>query len=106
MFYADPPYVPATRTSGERYRCEMSMANHEALLKRLCVIDGMALISGYPSELYNDLLSGWMCVTRRARVFGTAGNLNRQEMLWISPRAADVLQQQKPQKILQKALDK
>ena len=98
LYYADPPYLPETRTSETRYSHEMTVVDHEALLKRLCAIDGIALISGYPSELYNDLLAGWMRVTRRARVFGTAGDLNRQEMLWISPRAADVLQQQKPQK--------
>ncbi|MFA9949166.1 DNA adenine methylase [Dentiradicibacter hellwigii] len=93
LFYADPPYLPETRTSEARYPHEMTVADHEALLKRLCAIGGMALVSGYPSELYNDLLAGWMRVTRRARVFGTAGDLTRQEMLWISPRAADALQQ-------------
>lgn len=91
LYYADPPYVPVTRTSGERYRCEMSMVDHEALLDRLCNIQGMAVISGYPSALYDNRLSGWQQVTKDVQVFSTAGGNQRRETLWISPRAAEAL---------------
>ena len=64
LFYADPPYLPETRTSEARYSHEMTVADHEALLDRLCNIQGMAVISGYPSALYDNRLSGWQQVTK------------------------------------------
>ena len=91
LFYADPPYLPETRTSEARYLHEMTVADHEALLDRLCNIQGMAVISGYPSALYDNRLSSWQQVTRDVQVFSAAGDNQRRETLWISPRAAEVL---------------
>ena len=56
FFYFDPPYLPETRRSGG-YECEMTLADHKDLVSRLLNIKGKAMLSGYPSELYDSL--GW-----------------------------------------------
>lgn len=47
LFYVDPPYLPATRSSG-RYRCDLTPADHRALLEQLKTVQGMVVLSGYP----------------------------------------------------------
>ena len=103
LFYADPPYLPETRTSETKYQHEMTQADHEALLDRLCNIQGMAVVSGYPSALYDGRLSGWRRVSRHVQVFSTVGSNQRRETLWISPRAAGSAAQ-KNKKICKKLL--
>lgn len=58
LIYCDPPYMLETR-HGKQYRCEMNDLDHEELLKVLLRHKGYVLISGYPSEMYEDMLSGW-----------------------------------------------
>ena len=67
LFYADPPYLSSTRRTGggeyiEDYRGEASEDFHNKFLD--VVLDAAKLgckfiISGYPSELYADRLTGW-----------------------------------------------
>ena len=61
LFYLDPPYLPATRTSTDVYRHEMSKAEHRRLLDLLTGIQGRFLLSGYPNSLYDGFASkyGW-----------------------------------------------
>ena len=58
LFYLDPPYVHETRSDGS-YAYEMDNDMHVELSDTLHSIDGMAAISGYESDLYNDLYSDW-----------------------------------------------
>lgn len=58
LIYADPPYVLETRTS-KQYKCEMTDEDHIRLLDALKSHPGPVIISGYQSQLYNDLLRGW-----------------------------------------------
>jgi hypothetical protein len=44
----------------------------------------MALISGYPSELYAELYTDWISVSTQSK---TDANTSTMEMLWISPNA-------------------
>ena len=82
LFFIDPPYLPSTR-SDTGYRCELTEAQHAALLTRLQGIQGRAVVAGYPSELYDDMLKGWQRIERPHRA---AGSLRpRTEVLWISP---------------------
>ena len=86
LFYLDPPYLPETRLDmTSRYNYELSREEHEALLERVLSITGMAIISGYPSDMYDDRLSGWMKVTKPNN--GTMSTEERTEVLWISPSA-------------------
>ncbi len=57
--YADPPYLPETRTSSARYRHEYTVADHKRLIQTLRNIPANIMISGYPSPLYDELLSDW-----------------------------------------------
>jgi DNA adenine methylase len=80
LIYADPPYVRSTR-SGRIYKCEMTDQDHVELLETLLQHSGPVIISGYESELYNGLLSGWNVVKQLARC---EGGQERTEILWMN----------------------
>ena len=82
VFFVDPPYLPSTR-SKSGYRCELTEAQHVALLECLLAIQGRAVVAGYPSDLYDRLLAGWQRVQRPHRAAGS--QRQRTEVLWISP---------------------
>ncbi|HEY3379729.1 MAG TPA: DNA adenine methylase [Armatimonadota bacterium] len=90
LFYCDPPYVLSTRTDDiPDYRHEMSDDDHRALAERLHAVQGMVILSGYPSALYEELYGAWHQVHRKAMADGAR---ERQEVLWINPAAARQLQ--------------
>jgi len=57
FFYLDPPYVPSTRRNGG-YKHEMTIEDHEDLLKLIVNIRGKVMLSGYDNELYKSYLDG------------------------------------------------
>lgn len=59
LFYLDPPYLPGTREAKSVYQFEMSEEEHRELLKLICQVQGKVLLSGYPSDLYDEALAGW-----------------------------------------------
>lgn len=88
LIYSDPPYVLATRTSRNRYKHEYTDADHERLLDTLkaCVEEGaMAMVSGYPSKLYERLLD-WRNIEFQVMTRGGV----RTEKLWFSFEAQKV----------------
>ncbi len=71
--YADPPYLAVDidgrpiRTA-KIYRHEFStVEQHEQLLVELKKLPWMIAISGYPSKLYDGMLSDWRMISRRVR---------------------------------------
>jgi DNA adenine methylase len=80
LVYADPPYLSETRDSGKDYRYEFTTDDHLELARILHEVAGPVIISGYSSELYNDLYHGW---TVRECVTQSAGNTKRTEVIWI-----------------------
>lgn len=82
LFYVDPPYLRATRDAGTDYRHELTDEQHKTLLERLCGLKGMAVLSGYPSRMYDAALSGWRRIEQQALAEGARV---RTEVLWISP---------------------
>lgn len=85
LAYLDPPYLKAVRKQ-RMYREEMlEDAQHIELLTFLAQDwQGMAVLSGYPHPLYDELLPGWTQVTRDTPAeMGQA----RTEALWINPSA-------------------
>lgn len=60
LFYLDPPYMHGTRETTGEYAHEMSDADHEALLRTIVECKGCVMISGYRSDLYDDLLGKWV----------------------------------------------
>lgn len=80
LIYADPPYLLSTRAD-RQYLHEMDDAGHEELLRVLLDHPGPAMISGYESELYNDMLTGWEKLQRSAQA---ANGACRTESLWVN----------------------
>lgn len=105
IHYVDPPYLPETRSlknpydlkyrggkgtahrSG-MYEHEMTGADHEALLIALLDLQGMVVLSGYPSPLYDNALKGWRRIERSAHADGAR---DRVEVLWINQSASERL---------------
>lgn len=97
LHYVDPPYLPETRSSKyisrnkNGYRHEMTRKDHVALLKALRGLEGMVVLSGYPSDLYDKSLKGW----RRHQMETLAdGARPRLEVVWINPACAEALDRQ------------
>ena len=91
LFYLDPPYLPETRSPANKYdlkhrmyRHELTRDQHAELLEVARDLEGMVLISGYPSDLYDHALSGWRRIETDALADGAR---KRTEVLWISPSA-------------------
>jgi len=89
LIYADPPYVPSTRSGGKMYADEMTYADHEAILDALSLHPGPVLLSGYDSDLYRARLGDWYRVTRTA---GIEHGQSRTEVLWLNPVATAALE--------------
>src|SRR5690606_2744288 len=89
LHYVDPPYVHATRVrgaaKGRYYRHEMDDEQHAELLDTLNTLQGMVVLSGYPSELYAERLQGWTMNSTSARISAGRGGDTRTECLWINP---------------------
>lgn len=84
LFYVDPPYPFASRSSGEThgYRHEMQDADHETLIKFLQRLKAKVVVSGYPGTIYDTM--GWHSVAREALADGAAA---RTEVLWMNEAA-------------------
>lgn len=88
LFYVDPPYVFSSRArSSNRYTNEMSNDEHRRLAEALHKAQGMVLLSGYRSELYEDLYGDWSFLTKTNT---TNGNGKALEYLWLSPNATNL----------------
>lgn len=92
LFYVDPPYLPETRSKKRgpqgmyhSYVHDMTEGDHKALLKALKGLVGMVVLSGYPSELYDDALQGWDRIETEALADGARP---RKEVLWLNPAAS------------------
>ncbi|OCG72951.1 DNA adenine methylase [Gilliamella sp. Occ4-3] len=85
LHYVDPPYLHSTRKMGNRaYSFEMSDQDHIELLTAVKQLKGMVVISGYNSELYNDMLKDWSKHTKQAQVSAYRGTGIRTECIWIN----------------------
>ncbi len=80
LIYCDPPYMLKTR-HGKQYRYEMNDSDHEELLKILLMHKGPVLISGYDTELYKDMLDGWIS---EEKIIYTQSRSKKKEILWMN----------------------
>ncbi|MGA7587043.1 MAG: DNA adenine methylase [Rouxiella badensis] len=80
FIYADPPYLPEVRSSRARYRHEYSVDDHLELIAVLRKMPADVMISGYPSALYDKLLSDWRSVEFQVMTRGGP----RTEKLWMN----------------------
>lgn len=94
LFYVDPPYLHDTRVmdgSTRYYRHEMTNADHVELLDRLNQVQGMVVLNGYPSELYENALRGWRRVEKQSRASAWRGTSMRTEVIWLNKACSDAL---------------
>jgi site-specific DNA-adenine methylase len=88
LVYADPPYLMSTRrTQKARYRYEYTEDDHRELISMLLEVPAAVMISGYCSDLYDEVLSRWhthefSAPTRRGRA---------TEKLWMNFEPDSVL---------------
>lgn len=80
LVYCDPPYLHSTRTSTRRYRYEYEEQDHVELLELLKGLPCPVILSGYPSGLYDELLSDWRVL--ELQVMNQGGV--RTEKLWFN----------------------
>lgn len=86
LFYCDPPYVPETRhpQKATRYGVEMTLADHEKLVRALLACRGKVILSGYRSELYDSLLADWRRVETTVKSQMSNSGQDRVEVLWMN----------------------
>jgi DNA adenine methylase len=93
LFYCDPPYVHETRDrrTTDVYGVEMSEADHRELAAVLKTCKGKVILSGYPSELYEELYGEWRNVSfDMANHASSEGLKNRmKETLWFNWTGAE-----------------
>lgn len=84
IIYVDPPYLFSTRHSGKRYLHEVDEEFHLHLVtKLLSVKNAYWVLSGYDSELYNDLLSGHhKSVNKKTKL--TVSKKEQTECVWMN----------------------
>ena len=104
LFYLDPPYLVdvCAEGRGQSYRYDLkSVDEHAELLEHVLKTEGYFVISGYESELYDDMLRGWgkvlldgYTVLRTQDDDGTYSNnvVDRTEAVWLSPNVVNVRQ--------------
>lgn len=94
LHYVDPPYLHETRARANPYcakhlyRHEMSREEHLDLLAFLSALQGIVVLSSYPSLLYDETLTDWRRVSTRAFADGAR---EREEVLWLNPACAAAL---------------
>lgn len=80
LIYADPPYLLNTR-GGKQYKHEMDEQEHIELLAALKAHKGPAIISGYPSDMYDRELRGWNTIHKHSY---NQNSDARTEVLWFN----------------------
>lgn len=88
LFYLDPPYLPSVRPGGAIYKHEMTPDDHYTLVMKLLEIKGMAILSGYASSYYDDLIeNGWVKIEYKmsASMRVSGGKSPKLETIWCSP---------------------
>lgn len=97
LIYVDPPYCHSSRTSligrsnkTHGYRFEMTDDDHRKMAAVLRQVRGMVVLSGYPTDLYDDdLFKDWTRYERRAVA---DGGRSRTEVVWINQACAAALE--------------
>lgn len=88
LHYVDPPYVSGTRDKGADYQHEMTDEDHIKLAEFLKRLKGTVVLSGYNSEMYSDLYSGWSVSEKET--FADGGSA-RVERIWMNKKISGML---------------
>lgn len=82
FMYIDPTYLKRTKLSKRRqYKFEMTDEDHVELLNELLQIKAKVMISGYESDMYDDILREWNKEFLRSNnEYGSAS----REFIWMN----------------------
>ena len=69
------------------------------LIEALRAVDGMVVLSGYESSIYETRLHDWQRRETTARISGGRGTSLRTEVVWLNPACAAALDAQRDQGI-------
>lgn len=83
VFYIDPPYVHSARGDSSAYGYEMTDEDHKNLAKVLNRVRGRVILSGYRTDLYDQLYRKWRREDAEARNCHSVRKL-RQESAWLN----------------------
>lgn len=86
VVYADPPYLPETRTSSAKYDYELTNEDHIELLNILCKLPCYVLLSGYRSTLYDEHLNNWWSIDFQSMTRGGV----RTETVWCNFKPGEI----------------
>jgi DNA adenine methylase len=94
LHFVDPPYLFETRVmrKGGGYRHELEDDDHAELLAVLAELQGMVILSGYASELYEGALAGWRRFETQSRASAGRGTVLRTEVVWLNPACSAALE--------------
>lgn len=85
LFYVDPPYVHSSRSDlGNDYAHELTDDDHRELGEVLQSVSGMVVLSGYHSELYDQMFGWW---EKHERASLADGARPRTEVVWLNDNA-------------------
>jgi len=83
FFYCDPPYELRMRKYKKWYNHEFEDKDHKKMVEILNNVEGKVMISGYESDMYKKLLSGWYFVKLQQR--GHSRKKEKiQECIWMN----------------------
>jgi DNA adenine methylase len=85
LFYCDPPYVHSTRGDSKAYGFEMTDAQHAELAKVLNSVQGMVVLSNYPTKVLDEFYPTpkWH-KTVTAEITNHSTKDKRVEVLWTN----------------------
>ncbi|OQO68413.1 DNA methyltransferase [Enterococcus villorum] len=84
LIYCDPPYMPSSLVD-KHYLHGYTEADHLDLLEALVNHKGKVMLSGYPSELYEEILTDWFILRQSTKVgITTEKKSDRTELVWCN----------------------
>ncbi len=81
LIYLDPEYLRTTHGSGKIYRHNMTESDHIDLAEAAKTVRGGVAVSGYRSDLYDELYAGW-AMYEKATTADTGKKVT--ECLWVN----------------------
>ncbi len=94
LIYLDPPYIGESRTEQDNYEYEMTSEQHMQLLDLANSTKAQVILTGYPSEMYEQALRSptWqrVQVERPSQIHNNeqAGRVGtRTEVIWVKQRS-------------------
>lgn len=84
LFYVDPPYVLDARSRPDHgYQHELPDDEHRELAEVLHKVRGRVVLSGYASDLYQELYGDWRMIGTHAQA---DHGVHKRECLWLNFR--------------------